>query len=278
MQAHSITHILVASLVSVSAGLAQAASIDLAGPDGSGTLSLSNVKGWASAEAALEGLPNFAYFFNENSGVWTSIVALPLSADAVYAEEATVTVFNKTVTAADYATFSAGTIEFDDSALTGSGTETISAGTLGFTFNDAGFSPLGSSYNSGSGYGNAGWSYTITASNVSGTGLTFTDGVLSSIDLTADISVTVLFAGMLPFTNTYDGQLTISGDQYAFDLDVTQDNVEPFFVGAVSDTRMVFNRAGSIAAVTAVPEPSTYALMAAGLALVGGIARRGRRA
>lgn len=277
MHAHILSRIVCASLLSVSAGFAQAASIDLAGPDGSGTLSLSNVKGWASAEAALAGLPSFAYFQNESTGIWTSIVALPLSADAVYAEEATATVYNKTVTAADYATFSAGAIDYDDSALTGSGTETIAAGALAFSFNNAGFSPLGSAYNSGSGFGNAGWSYTIAASNVSGSGLTFTDGVLSSIDLTADISVTVLFAGMLPFTSTYDGQLTIAGNQYAFDLDVTQDNVEPVFVGAVSDTRMVFNRAGSIAAVTAVPEPSTYALMAAGLALVGGIARRSRR-
>ena len=50
------------------------------------------------------------------------------------------------------------------------------------------------------------------------------------------------------------------------------------FLGQLQDTRMVFNRSGSIAGVTPIPEPSTYALWLAGLAGMGLVARSRRKA
>ncbi|MEM9084220.1 MAG: GC-type dockerin domain-anchored protein, partial [Planctomycetota bacterium] len=49
------------------------------------------------------------------------------------------------------------------------------------------------------------------------------------------------------FPNTYDGVLRVSGSRFAFDVDVTQDNVT--LLGPVTDTRLVFNRSGTIDAL-----------------------------
>jgi len=241
-------------------------SIDLAGDDHTGYLSASNVKNWGSEAAALAGLPNYAYF-EVSPGLWTSIVAEPLSASSVYAEESIpgFTVLNKSITESDFATLSSGTIDYDDAGLTGSGTEVVGVSDITVTVDGAAFSPLNSPNNFGSGAGNAGWTYAITASGLTGTGLTFEDGALSSADLIADISIELLFNGTLAFEETYDGTLAVSGDQFSFDVNVTQDNTAPF-LGSFSDTQIIFNRSGSIAAI---PEPgSAFAMLGIGWLLM----------
>lgn len=146
------------------------------------------------------------------------------------------------------------------------GLETIAASALTIDINAAGFSPLNSVHNSGSGFGNAGWDYLFNVSNVLGNGLTFVDGSLTSIDLTADVSILPRFGGRpaFAFANSYDGTLAIVGNQFRFDVDVTQDNTTP--LGAITDSRIVFNRGGTITAV--VPEPGSVVLFGLGLTLV----------
>ncbi|MEM9420253.1 MAG: hypothetical protein AAGA25_14535 [Planctomycetota bacterium] len=240
-------------------------SIELAGDDHTGYLSASNVKNWGSEAAALAGLPNYAYFEISPGGLWTSIVAEPLSAASIYAEESVpgVTVLNKSVTESDFATVSSGTIDYDDVGLTGTGTEVLGVSDISVTVDAAVFSPRNSPNNSGSGVGNAGWTYAISASGLAGTGLTFVDGALESADFTADISIELILDGgafgPLAFADTYDGTLTVSGDQFSFDVDVIQGNTAPF-LEPFTDTRIVFNRSGSIAAI---PEPGS------GIAIIG---------
>lgn len=261
-------------------GRAQLTTVQIAGTNGTGTLSLSNVKNWASAPDPVTQSP-YPYFFNPVTGLYTSISAGPLSASTTYAEEATYTVLNKINTQSDFATISAGAIQYDASLITGVGIETL--GLTQFTLDlntlsyqnpmtaplqwkggTAGmispFSPLPSQYNAGSGSGNFGWSYVITPSNFAGSGLTFTDGTLTSIDFTADLSVQVRFLNstnaLFWLANPYNGSVEFSGNGYEFALDVTQDNSSA--LGPLTGTRMVFDRSGTIAAV--VPEPSTVAL------------------
>jgi hypothetical protein len=257
---------------------ATAATIDLAGPDGTGFLSLSNVKSWASEPDPVTQSP-YPYYFDSDANLWRSIAAGPLSAGSTYAEETSFTVFNKTISQSDFATVSAGTLAYDAAGLLGTGTESITSAALSFSFNNAGFSPFGSAYNTGGGIGNFGWAYVITTANVAGPGLTFTDGTLTSIDLTADISVAVRFADNPSFawSTSYAGTLAITGDTYAFSLDVTQDNTASF-LGTIEDTRMVFNRTGTIAAVSAVPEPAAAGALAGLCALVFVICIRRRSA
>ncbi len=274
MKLRVVVPILVSASLLASATIADAASIELAGDNGTGFLSMSNVKSWlAEPDPVTES--EFPYFFDSDAGLWRSIAAVPLSADSTYAEEALgFTVLNKSITQSDFGTFSAGTIDYSDALVTGSGIESVDASALTLAFNNAGFSPLYSAYNTGD---NFGWAYSISASNVNGAGLTFVNGVLTSIDLTADISVAVSWLDLPAGTwaSTYAGSLTISGDMYAFQLDVMQDNETPFF-GSLPNTHMVFNRAGDIAAVVPIPEPQTYLMLGIGLMLIGGAVRARR--
>jgi hypothetical protein len=318
------SHLLCAAAAALGAAFApglHAASVALSGPDGTGTLSLSGLKNWTptfvdgnpdpvnppASLTGANGLPDFAYFYNPDFqradggfGVWQSLVAVPLSAGTTYKEEATYTVLNKTVTQPNFSAFSAGNLNYDASGLTGTGTEVIAASAVSFTFNNEGFSPSkykGQSadfpnYDDGSGFGNAGYRYTITANNLAGTGLTFIDGVLRSIDLTANIDVTGAFSNLAWTTNfgwtvgpgspstsnplaVFSGTLAMSGNTYAFDLDATRD-IYTALTGssAVEDVRLVLNRSGTIAGVTPIPEPGTWAMLALGLAAVGAAARR----
>lgn len=272
----NILRVFAAVMLGGLAGGVQAATIDLASDDGTGYLALSSVKSSTSAEAAEAW--NFPYYLEESTGIYRSIAAIPLSADSVYAEESEFTVLGKDVTSSDFNTMSAGSVSFDDSLLLGSGVETVATADLTLVVDGDGFSPYMSDYNSGTGLGDFAFHYTITTSNISGNGLTFVDGQLTSVDLDADVSVAVDFGNIEAFAwdDSYDGSLSISGADYAFDLDVSQPNVTP--LAPLESTRMVFNRSGSIAAVTPVPEASSYAMMLCGLLFSGVVARRRRKA
>lgn len=289
----SCARLLLAALgLSLAAVGSHAATVDLQGDDGTGYLGLSRFKVWATlaqAEASL-----FPYYEVKvgNSSIFPTIAALPQSADTTYFEESLgIAVQNKARTQSDFSTFSAGSIVYDDSVLTGSGTEVIGVSALSLTFNNAGFSPALSPYNDnvGASQGNFGFSVVLTASNLSGNGLTFTNGVLTSVDLGSDISIAVTGLGAT-FQYTYDGSLSVAGNSYVFDVNQQKTNsivildceIVPgecieFPPVVFNDTRVVLNRAGTIAAVSPVPEPATYAMMLAGLVAVGGWARRRQR-
>ncbi|MEM8876111.1 MAG: GC-type dockerin domain-anchored protein, partial [Planctomycetota bacterium] len=137
----------------------------------------------------------------------------------------------------------------DSSLITGVGIETVAAADLTVEIDGDAFSSLNSIHNTGSGVGNAGWTHAISVNNPSGPGLTLEDGTPVSIELVADVSIEVSFAGQIPLGNTYDtpGGLVISGDTFTFDVDVTQTTPSP--LGLLTDTRLVFNRTGTIAGI-----------------------------
>lgn len=212
-----------------------------------------------------------------------------------------VTVNNLTITDANYSTMSAGLIGFDSSLLTGAGIETIGVSSLTFNLNtyqwdgktasgwdtnspipwksaangwdmEAGtigispFSPVYTDYNYGGGAGNAAGFYTITLSNVTGGGLTFQDGTLTSMDIDADLSVVMRIGnfptlGSLPFEGTFSAD----GLNYTFALDDTNS------VAVFSNVHMIMNREGT---ASVVPEPSSVLLLSLGLAAA--VARRRR--
>lgn len=263
---------------------AQAATVDLAGQNGTGYSAMIGFKGSTSKAAA--DAWNYAYYQDAN-GIYRAITATPLSTDSDYSAylPAGAVVQGKDVTSADFATMSAGSISYDESVLTGVGVETIGVGALTLSINSKGFSPFYNGYNTGSGFGDHPWNYNITASGLAGSGLTFTNGVLTSIDLDAALSITIRagesafyvynLGGPATVPAVLSGSLSISGDSYAFNV---RDTGTYAFALQPSGLTLnyVINRAGDISAVTAVPEPGTYALMAAGLAVMGLFARKRR--
>lgn len=280
--------------------------LDLGGP-ASGYIAVVNFKNSASQDGIenkngeTNGLPDYPNYQiptgQTNAGVWTAIIVSPQfsGADfsALYGNDPGVTVNNLVINDPNYATMSAGLIGFDKSLLTGVGTEIISVADLTFNFdtynwdgktangwtvfdspvNISPFSPVYTEYNDGGGAGNAGLVYNLSVSNVTGTGVTFQDGVLVSLDIDADLSV-LLRAGYIPnpteaFGATFTGTFSASGLDYQFNVDETQSA----FI--ISNAHMVMNRAGT---VSVVPEPSTYALLG-GLVLAGALwVRRKNRA
>ncbi len=239
-----------------------------------------------------------------NAGVWTAIIASPQFAGADYSpmyaygglEPEDVTVHNRTITDPNYSTMSAGQISFASGILTGIGLETVGVSQLNFNFDtyawdgktggdhgpwDVGnvpapynispFSPIYTEYNDGTGAGNASLIYNISLSNVTGTGLTFQDGALLSMDIAADLAV-LTRVGYIGFgepnafnSTTFTGNFSADGLDYAFDIDEIRS------VALWSGMHMVMNRAGTASMATAVPEPGSIALLTIGAI---GVARR----
>jgi hypothetical protein len=267
--------LLVAGAILTAPGATDAEVISLSGSGATGFLSLSNVNN-ESVEPNTPGGKDFdyPYYYDPAQDLWVVIVAEPLSAGSTYAEELDgFTVLNKTVTDTDFGITDIGAISYDATDVAATGTTVLAPGQFTLQLDATGFSPLGTPRNVNNEFA---WDYTIEASNLVGPGLAFRDGVLTSIDLVADVTVFVNFLGNpnppFRFSPGYfeAGGLTFSGNRFAFDVDVTQDVQS--VLGSLSDTRLVLNRSGTIAAV--VPEPSTSVLIALGAAVLVPACRR----
>jgi hypothetical protein len=276
--------ILFASLLAGTALSAQAASINLAGVNGSGYAALAGAK--ATASESIANSWDYAYYVD--NGLYRSIVASPLSADNDYSAISSNAVV-KNVTDGDFKTLSAGSIGYDETRLTGVGTEVIGISDLSVEINSTRLSPYYSSHNNSTdeSAGDFPFNFDFTTSNLTGTGLTFVNGQLTSIDIDATLSAVVQIGDfgvyivepgedvLFGSPAIFAGTLSIAGASYVFDIDVngSYDSV----ISTFNNVRFFANRSGDIAAVTAVPEPSTYAMMFAGIVLVGALARRGNR-
>lgn len=269
---------------------AQAASVALSGSDASGYLAFSgynNEFGGPDNYGGAEKNFQYPYFYNPNKGYWEVIVAEKLSADASYAQEAEFEVLGKTITDADFAEFNVGSINYDEALLSGIGTENIAVEDLSLAIDTADFDPINGERNANATVANEfAWTYTIAASNLTGGGLTFTDGVLTNIDLQADLAVEVLLNNLPTLALDWDtdgngvygddltqaASLSISGNQLAFNFDQITDG-DSFF-GSFEDARLAITRAGTIdaVAVSEVPVPAAaWLFMSAlsGLVAVG---------
>jgi hypothetical protein len=277
----------VAALVGAAASTAGAAptSFVAQGTGATGYLSVSNINNeTVQPNTALAGSKPFQYpvYFDAAQNLWVTVVAEKLSASSVYAEESAYTVVNKGVTDPDFADFRFGSFGWDSSQLTGSGVEVLGIGAFSLTLDALDYSPKPKSRNAAPTFNEFNWTYGITASNLVGDGLTFVDGVLVRADFTADVQVDVFFNGNT--TNAFfrfnpgfseAGGLTVSGNTFAFDLDAAVPQASP--LGALAGARMVFNRSGTIDGISGViPEPSTWAALGIGLALMSGVAARRR--
>ncbi|MEM9825857.1 MAG: PEP-CTERM sorting domain-containing protein [Planctomycetota bacterium] len=169
--------------------------------------------------------------------------------------------------------FGIGTLTYDDTGLIGVGTEiaTITAfnpdlfwaqGSTTTDLNDAqGFDLWVFGANSSVDFGGLDAGDTVTLTN----------GVLTSIDLATTASISLDHAGRAP--GVHSGTFEIIGNQLSFQIDDTAIDVNTLF-GTAPTSRLVADFTGTVNAVSAIPEPSSFALI--GLAGAG-IAWRRRR-
>ncbi|MEM6332169.1 MAG: PEP-CTERM sorting domain-containing protein [Planctomycetota bacterium] len=183
---------------------------------------------------------------------------------------------------ADFNLSDIGQIDFDSSQLSGVGTEIVAPGDLTITLDTTEFSPINRTLLNAVGdvgpfgpdgrsnrnefvlftRGPGGSNVPLTINSIAGTGLTFVDGTLDSIDMVLDITAGSFFVPT-------DGTLTFAGTDFAFNVD----GVGSFGFG--NNVRSILNRTATIDAVGTfvIPEPGSLALAAVGMAFV---ARRRR--
>jgi len=168
--------------------------------------------------------------------------------------------------------FGLGNLTYDDSGFTGVGVEVLSVTTL-----DLGqlFTP-GSSATDISGVDLSNFFFSAPVNFAFGpldTGdtLTFTDGVLTSIDVSIDASfiVDLTFAGQ---PTSFDGTFSITGNQFSLFIDETEFDVPTAF-GTAPQSRFLADINGRVDAV--IPAPGAVAVFGAAGAF--GARRRGRR-
>lgn len=165
--------------------------------------------------------------------------------------------------------FSIGSLSYNDGAITGSGVETSAVTGLdlsGFWTADPNRDGSGgatvtsdiSDHALGLWFFNAPGSIGFGALDAADT-VTFTDGVLTSIDLSVSASFIVdyTFAGS---STSYDGSFSISGADFAFQIDETELNV-PTSIGSSPQSRFVADVSGTI---NAVPEPASALIVLGG--------------
>ncbi|MEM7083144.1 MAG: dockerin type I domain-containing protein [Pseudomonadota bacterium] len=242
------------SAAALALGLSAAAGdVALSGTDGTGFISLSELNNEVvepNTDQPGSKQFDYPYYFDANSGLYVMLVAEPLSEASVYAEEAIFTVENKTITDADFGFFDFGLMSYDDALVSATGQSIVGPSDLTFELDGTDVSPIFGPRNPNNEFG---WSYRLSVANVTGSGLTFEGGQLVSIDLLGDIVVSVFFADQFEITPpfTESGSFRIAGNQLVFDLDQTQDLTTP--LGLISDSRMVFNRSGTIEGI-ALPD------------------------
>lgn len=109
--------------------------------------------------------------------------------------------------------------------------------------------------------------YATTVSGVTGT-VSLYNGAVTGINLASNIKFTYdTFFG----DKDFNGNFAINGGSFALNVDQAQTLFAP------GDYRLKWDVAGTVqnlAVAPAVPEPSTYLLMGAGLLIVGAVARR----
>ncbi|MEM9345567.1 MAG: PEP-CTERM sorting domain-containing protein [Planctomycetota bacterium] len=238
-----------------------------------------------SGHNGLPDYANYVIPSGSNSGRYSAIIASPASTsndyaaflDAFYPNQ-TIAVNNVITTQPDAATMSAGRIDYDNGLVASSGSSQIGVNDLAFNFNtfawdgningDGGdatdpdadnpwvvtggtrmispFSPVYTPYNDGTGAGNAALFYEISLSNITGTGLTFFDGELTSMDIAADVSIDAQSGNTPGLTTTFTGTFSASGLDYSFNVADSQ------FAILVGQVNLFMNRAGTASVISDV--------------------------
>ena len=231
--------------------------IALKGTEATGYASLSNFQNEESCTPSSENkaFPYPCYELDDGTaGSGKYIIAEPLSAASEFVEESTHTILNRDriETDDDFAEFSLGSISYDQSLITGEGSENISVSDLELDIVAPELDPFTSERNIR--FRNEfAWSYSIIAKNIKGEGLTFSEGLLTSIDISADLVVDVLLFAQMSNKFVFDTasgsleqeqSLIIDDANIRFQFDQTAD--AQTFLGSVTDVRVSITRAGTI--------------------------------